>query len=124
MTIYLFHNIYGDADDLIATKPADCIAVPAGWGEAAETYRNEVIASISGFDGYSCLPSVVYYQPEYQLTVTDIATQQSTITKLGDRWTEIRVEDMEKPWNWTAITTIIDSDKNKTVTYDSTEESQ
>jgi hypothetical protein len=124
MTIYLFHNIYGDADELIATKPADCEAVPAGWNQAAEDYRNAVIATLNGIDGYSCLPSVIYFQPSYTITVIDNTTKEVQIVNCGNAWTEIRVEDMAKPWNWAAITSIIDSDKNKTVTYDSIEESQ
>lgn len=121
MTIYLFHNIYGDADDLIANKPSDCITVPAGWDEAAEANRNQVIASLSGFKGFSCLPSVVYFQPAYQLTLIDTFKNETEIKELGNLWTEIRVEDMPKPWNWTEIMAIIDSDKNRTVTFDSSE---
>jgi hypothetical protein len=120
MTIYLFHNVYGDADDLIANKPSDCVTVPAGWDEAAEANRNQIIASLDGFKGFSCLPSVVYFQPAYQLTVTDTATQETKITDLGNSWTEIRVEDMPKPWNWVSILDVINADKNRTISFDST----
>lgn len=121
MTIYLFHNIYGDADELIATKPADCEAVPAGWDQAAEDYRNAVISTLDGIDGYSCLPSVIYFQPSYTITVTDETTGQVTVTNCGNAWTEIRVEVMPKPWNWTEIMAIINEDKNKSIIYYSSE---
>ena len=37
---YFFHNIYGDAQNLIDTAPEDVICIPAGWSPEAETNRN------------------------------------------------------------------------------------
>ena len=109
--IYLFHNIYGDADELIATKPADCEAVPFGWTPEIEEYRNNLIAQLGCT--VSCLPSVVYFQPAYTLTITNTTNNEIQIIQNGNKWEEIAVLHMEKPWIWTAIQAEIEKDKNK-----------
>jgi hypothetical protein len=110
--IYLFHNIYGDADELIASKPADCEAIPFGWTPEAEAYRNAKIAELNCV--VSGLPAVIYFQPSYTITVIYPSGQQDVYNE-GNAWTEIMVYNMNKPWNWTEIQAEINRDKNKTI---------
>ena len=42
---YFFHNIYGDANDLIASKPQDVQAIPFGWDEQSELGRNQLLSA-------------------------------------------------------------------------------
>lgn len=118
--IYLFHNIYGDADELIATKPVDCEAVPFGWTPEIEEYRNSLIAQLGCT--VSGLPSVVYYQASYTKTITNTSTNEVTVLSLGDKWEEILLANMDKPWSWAAIQEEINRDKNKTVVTDGSEQ--
>jgi hypothetical protein len=118
--IYLFHNIYGDADELIATKPVDCEAVPFGWTPEIEEYRNNLTAQLNCT--VSALPSVVYYQAPYTLTVTNTLTNEVTTMTFGDKWEEVSVLHMDKPWTWVAIQEEINRDKNRTVVTDGSEQ--
>lgn len=56
---YFFHNVYGDAADLLAALPDDVVDVPFGWDDAAEQRRNEILAAIG--HSVSGLPSLLYY---------------------------------------------------------------
>lgn len=112
--IYLFHNVYGDTDELISAKPSDCEAVPFGWTPEVEEYRNNLVAQLGCT--VSCLPSVVYYQPAYSITVTNTLTGEVTTTSLGGTWAEVPVLHMDKPWSWDAIQEEIVRDKNKVLT--------
>lgn len=86
MSRYFFHNVYGDADELLASKPNDVIAVPFGWDEEAEYARNLIIADIGVT--VSCLPSVFT-----QVTNNDKITG----------WVEFRFEHEMKPWSWDQV---------------------
>jgi len=55
--IYLFHNIYGDAQQLIDTAPENVEFIPFGWTEDIENYRNEKIQELN--IGISVLPTAV-----------------------------------------------------------------
>jgi hypothetical protein len=110
--IYLFHNIYGDADELIATKPVDCEVIPFGWTPEIEEYRNnklqELGVSVSG------LPAVVYWQPTFTVTLINSDTQESKDVVTLDSWQVVWVYKMDQPWTWEAIQAEIDRDKNTT----------
>jgi hypothetical protein len=54
---YLFHNIYGDCDHLLAQLPDHVIAVPFGWNAETEQARNQILQSIG--ESVSSLPSLV-----------------------------------------------------------------
>ena len=112
--IYLFHNVYGDTNELIAAKPLDCEVVPFGWTPEVEEYRNNLVAQLGCT--VSCLPSVVYYQPAYSITVTNTLTGEVSTTPLGATWEELPVGSMEKPWSWDVIQQEIARDKNKNIT--------
>ena len=108
MTTYLFHNVYGDADELIATKPADVVAVPFGWTDEIEANRNAILTSLDR-NGVSTLPSVVY-QINEKMVETSVfvdGDMQPSLARLPQHYEEIRVFDMPKPWNWTDINNII-----------------
>ena len=47
MARYLFHNIYGDAQNLIDTLPADVETISWGWDPATETVREAKIAELN-----------------------------------------------------------------------------
>jgi hypothetical protein len=108
MTTYLFHNVYGDADELIANKPDDVIAVPFGWTDAVEANRNQILANI-GRNGVSTLPSVIYEVNEKMIdtAVFVYGNLEHSLAMCPQHYEEIRVFDMPKPWNWTDINNII-----------------
>lgn len=97
---YFFHNIYGDQDGLLASKPQDVVAVPFGWDEQSEVNRNQLLSELNC--GVSCLPSVIYWREEYSYESTDQNNQPVTIT-VPAHWEEIRVADIEQPWTWEKI---------------------
>jgi hypothetical protein len=110
--IYLFHNVYGDANELIETKPANCEAIPFGWTSKVEAYRNQKINELKC--AVSGLPSVIYFQPTYTSTII-FSTGEQEIYNFGNTWTEIRVHEMSKPWTWEKIQSEINRNKNITV---------
>lgn len=110
--IYLFHNVYGDADALVAAKPSDCESIPFGWTPEVEAYRNAKIAELNCV--VSGLPAVIYFQPAYTLTVI-YPDGTENIYNEGNIWTEVMVYNMNKPWNWDEIQAEINRDKNKTI---------
>jgi hypothetical protein len=93
---YLFYNIYGDAQYLLDTKPEDVVATPFGWDEQTEANRNAMLQSLNV--NTSCLPAVfVWLEDKEKL---DIDGNPYTVLA---HWHEIRIFDMEKPWNWEDI---------------------
>lgn len=91
--MYFFHNVYGDAKELLATKPDNVIAVPFGWDPETEKKRNEILSYLS--TGVSGLPSVLYYMPE-----STIVTYDSTIKTFPAYWAEYTYYNKSKPWSW------------------------
>jgi hypothetical protein len=91
--IYFFYNIYGDADELLATKPSNAIAVPFGWDPETEQKRNEILAELNA--SVSGLPSVLYYRAEYEVTLPD-----GTTMIVPAHWEEFDFWDLPKPWSW------------------------
>jgi hypothetical protein len=93
---YFFHNVYGDAADLLAMKPADVIAVPFGWDEATEMQRNMLLQELGA--GVSGLPSLLTWLPERQVT----APNGTTVT-LPAGWVEYRFDSKPAPWSWDQV---------------------
>lgn len=56
---YLLHNIYGDADNLVASAPEDVVTMPFGWDATTETARNALLDQL-GLTGVSGLPCLLY----------------------------------------------------------------
>jgi hypothetical protein len=97
---YLFHNIYGDADNLIANKPGNVILVPFGWDEETESNRNAILNELGA--SVTCLPSVLFFGKEY------VAYGENDVERIEPaKWEEVRVGTLEKPWNWDDINACI-----------------
>jgi hypothetical protein len=105
------------ADELIATKPADVIAVPFGWTEDVEANRNTILAQLSC--NTSVLPSVIFHVQEKMVDIGVWVDDhvELTMTRLPEHYEEIRVFDMPKPWNWTDINNIIADTQTSTKSY-------
>lgn len=86
MKTYLFHNVYGDSDDLIASKPGWVECVPFGWSAEAEEYRNSILLGLNV--SVSGLPSVV-------------STRDGKNVVL-----DLRL--VQQPWSWDSIISTID----------------
>lgn len=110
MREYLFYNVYGDADDLVATAPENIECIPFGWTPEIEAAREAKIAEIG--IGVSSLPSYIYWRPESTRVIewrVDPERQQiyfldepeSEIVPAGYR--ECRIDSLPRPWNWQDI---------------------
>jgi hypothetical protein len=97
---YLFHNIYGDADELIASKPDDVVVVPFGWQPEIEEERNRILNELG--TGVSSLPSLLYFVDEY----VDIISEPEPFT-VPAHWKELRISDLPKPWSWEQIEEVV-----------------
>jgi hypothetical protein len=75
---WLFHNIYGDADGLIATAPDDVTCVPFGWDAETEQARNMLLAQLGV--SVPALPWLV-----------------------SDDGKEVPVASLPQPWTWEAV---------------------
>lgn len=127
---YLFHNIYGDANDLISTKPDDVILVPYGWDENTEMKRNEILAQLN-LSGISGLPCYVFQHPAYKELIPERVNKEfnldengniiydengyptftnnetiipADIISLPEGYLEVPIFRLEKPWSWEEIT--------------------
>lgn len=74
--IYLFHNIYGDCDHLIATKPAEVTAIPFGWDTETETARNVLLAELN--QSVPSLPCLLIEFEDGWRTVTFVASENDS----------------------------------------------
>lgn len=105
--MYLFHNVYGDAEGIIANKPEGVQCVPFGWTEEIETTRNQLIAQLGC--SVSCLPSLVFPVPE-KMVVTGVIVDgimEESLARLPAHYEELRILDMPKPWSWNTIMPIV-----------------
>lgn len=104
--MYLFHNIYGDAKELIENAPLNVTCVPFGWSLDTEENRNRILRSIGA--QVSCLPSLIFFVEGYKDIVTLAERSDSTRLRFVEqdipaRWHELRIKDMPKPWTWQTI---------------------
>lgn len=115
--MYLFHNVYGDADELIATKPDNVQAVPFGWTDEIEANRNAILAQVNC--SVSTLPALVFEVPEKMVVVGVLVdgVMEDSLARMPAHYEEIRIFDMPKPWNWAAILPIIEGLKVSTMPY-------
>ena len=93
--MYLFHNVYGDAEDLIKTAPYNVICVPFGWDEETESNRNRILSELNV--GISVIPSLVVYGTKisYDIRNNPIST--------APHWYPINFDHESKPWSWEQI---------------------
>ena len=104
--VYFFHNVYGDADSLIATKPDSVIAVPFGWTEEIEENRNNILSELG--TGVGVLPCVIAWK-------NDEVVAEKLVNFLGERivlpqhtidgfWKEIPIGSWpQEDWTWDKI---------------------
>lgn len=97
---YLFHNIYGDATELINTKPDDVILVPFGWSPDIENTRNFLLQELN-LTGVSCLPSLIFWCPARTITVFN--QNGSSVVNIPEKWEEVAVGYLPQPWTWQQI---------------------
>ena len=102
--IYLFHNVYGDADSLIANKPDNVITVPYGWDKNTEALRNAILDMLDiRING---LPTVVAWRPAYTV-YSSHPDDPPKIMPAG--WQTINLENISRyDWTWQYIQSIID----------------
>lgn len=96
---YLFHNVYGDANELIATEPESVVTVAWGPDEQTEAHRNEMIAELGITP--STLPSLIFWMPFKQIWT--YINNEPYLQDVPAHWAEVRVADLPKPWNWQEI---------------------
>jgi hypothetical protein len=115
--MYLFHNVYGDADQLIATKPDDVITVPFGWTDEIEANRNAILTQLNS--SVSALPAIIFEVPEKMVVIGVLVdgVMEESLARLPIHYEEIRIADMPKPWNWNDILSIIEDCKISTKPY-------
>lgn len=105
--VYLFHNIYGDADGLIQLAPEHIILVPFGWDEDTENNRNAIIEELGVIP--SCLPSIVAWKKEESLpiVVTQEGIEVDGLIKEA-HWEELRLGKFPRYlWNWTHVMALL-----------------
>jgi hypothetical protein len=91
MSKYFFYNVYGDSEELLASKPDDVIAVPYGLNEEAEYARHLLIARTG---------IIITYIPSIFTEVTDEDGKTS--------WKEFRFEHKIKPWSWDQVNDVVE----------------
>jgi hypothetical protein len=96
---YFFHNVYGDADGLIRTAPDDVQVQAFGWDEETEAARDSLLAELDK-SGVSALPCVLYWHPERE--VPALLEGEAPLV-IPARYEEIRLDELDEPWNWGAI---------------------
>lgn len=110
MREYLFYNVYGDADELVAAAPDNVECIPFGWTPEIEQAREDKIAEIG--IGVSSLPSYIYWRAEHTRTVewrVDPDRQQIYFLDEPETETvpagyrECRIDNLPRPWSWPAI---------------------
>ena len=101
--MYLFHNVYGDADYLINSASEDIQCVPFGWTPEIEEARNTLINQLNVT--VSALPSVVFQMPEKTMPGLCLVDNeyQPCEQVVPEHWEEIRVMDLPEPKDWTII---------------------
>jgi hypothetical protein len=104
---YFFHNIYGNEEALLASLPTDVVAVPAGWDNAAESNRNDVITSLfqdggSNLNvGYATLPDVLVWRPGFTETV------EGEVLTYVDGWVAVGLPNFVSTDTWADINILV-----------------
>ena len=90
--IYFFHNVYGDAQELIDTAPSNVVVVPFGWDEETEIKRNTILSELN--TTVPSLPCIIKYGIQ---TIYDLS---SNPINLEPQWYAIPFNHNNKPWSW------------------------
>jgi hypothetical protein len=117
MSMYFFHNVYGDEQGLLDTLPSGVIAVPFGWTPEAEENRNNIITSLG--ITVSAIPSLFVFIEEHyahKSFIQDVLSKLQTDTDVRvntdmhlvtARWTQFNLLDLPKPWSWDQILEVV-----------------
>jgi len=101
---YLFHNVYGDAQTLIDTKPDNVVTVPFGWDSQTEMLRDSIL-NLLGVS-IAALPAVVAWREEHTST-SPSPLDPPKVMPAG--WFVLYLHNVpELDWNWGYIQSVID----------------
>lgn len=107
MARYFFHNIYGDSQNLLDTKPSDVEAIPFGWDVEAETVRNNKLTELNSENpefytvGVDALPTLIYWREAW---TQEYIVEENTITQeFPAQWVCLsfsRLFPDQSQWTW------------------------
>lgn len=111
---YFFHNVYGDADSLLSSKPSNVVSVPFGWTQAVEENRQSVLTTLNAT--VSELPSLIFWVDQYEFQRFDIVYNENVTENVNAHWEVLSIpRGIEGTWTWEKIQSKIDTWKaNKT----------
>jgi len=111
---YFFHNVYGDADSLLSSKPSNVVSVPFGWTQAVEENRQSVLTTLNA--AVSELPSLIFWVDQYEFQRFDIVYNENVTENVNAHWEVLSIpRGIEGTWTWEKIQSKIDTWKaNKT----------
>ena len=111
---YFFHNVYGDVDSLLSSKPSNVVSIPFGWTQAVEENRQSVLTTLNAT--VSELPSLAFWVDQYQFERFDIVYNENVKENVNAHWEVLSIpRGIEGTWTWEKIQSKIDTWKaNKT----------
>ena len=111
---YFFHNVYGDVDSLLSSKPSNVVSIPFGWTQAVEENRQSVLTTLNAT--VSELPSLAFWVDQYQFERFDIVYNENVKENVNAHWEVLSIpRGVEGTWTWEKIQSKIDTWKaNKT----------
>lgn len=111
---YFFHNVYGDVDSLLSSKPSNVVSIPFGWTQAVEENRQSVLTTLNAT--VSELPSLAFWVDQYEFERFDIVYNENVKENVNAHWEVLSIpRGIEGTWTWEKIQSKIDTWKaNKT----------
>lgn len=111
---YFFHNVYGDVDSLLSSKPSNVVSIPFGWTQAVEENRQSVLTNLNAT--VSELPSLAFWVDQYEFERFDIVYNENVKENVNAHWEVLSIpRGVEGTWTWEKIQSKIDTWKaNKT----------
>jgi hypothetical protein len=111
---YFFHNVYGDVDSLLSSKPSNVVSIPFGWTQAVEENRQSVLTTLNAT--VSELPSLAFWVDQYEFERFDIVYNENVKENVNAHWEVLSIpRGVEGTWTWEKIQSKIDTWKaNKT----------
>jgi len=98
--IYLFYNVFGDANELLKTKPNSVTAVSFGWDKETESKCDAVLDEIDL--QVSSVPCIAYWDEHRTVPNLD----GSTYT-FEPHWRMAAFDHDAKPWSWNQMNQIL-----------------
>jgi len=115
MTMYFFHNVYGDEKELLDSLPEGVVAVPFGWTEEIEEKRNALLSDLG--TSVSSIPCVLVFVPEHFVDASlltgdpliPLDHRSVGLQLVPSRWVEISFLGLDKPWSWDPMMALVNS---------------